>query len=265
MSYKKPFIIAGPCGVESKEQMQFIASSFLNTPVDMIRGGAWKPRSQPGHFEGLGEEALQWLCDARAASNKKVCTEVATVQQATLAMQYQLDAVWIGARTTVNPFLVQELADVLQGTSMQVLIKNPVNPDVNLWSGAVERFQKKSIQHIALIHRGFSVFDASSIYRNKPLWAIPIEMKRRFADLPLICDVSHIAGKRDILLSVAQRAMDLNFDGLMIETHPNPQQALSDAQQQITPVQLFELLNTIIIRHNNSRAAEGVVEEIEPS
>ncbi|MBL7765014.1 MAG: bifunctional 3-deoxy-7-phosphoheptulonate synthase/chorismate mutase type II [Chitinophagaceae bacterium] len=261
-STQKPYIIAGPCGAEDEAQMMRVAESLRELPVHMIRAGVWKPRSKPGHFEGRGELALAWLKEVKRISGKPVCTEVANQEQVTLALKYGLDAVWIGARTTVNPFLVQEIADALAGTSIAVMIKNPVNPDVELWSGAYERIQKSGITNIAAIHRGFSVHDPGSIYRNKPIWSIPIELKRRYKDLPVICDVSHIGGNRTILSGIAQRALDLDFDGLMIETHPEPDAALSDAKQQITPERLAEILEQLIIRHIQTDHAQGDIEQI---
>ncbi len=253
MFSQKPFLIAGPCSAESHEQMMQIAHALgQDDRVDMIRAGVWKPRSKPGFFEGKGEEALQWLAEVKKNTQKKVCTEVATAEQVALALKYDIDAFWIGARSTVNPFTVQEIADALRGADMPVLIKNPINPDVELWSGAVERIQRAGINRIACIHRGFSSYDQSSQYRNKPNWAIPIELKRRYPNIPIYCDISHIAGQRDLLPEIAQRAMDLDLDGLMVETHPNPDAALSDAHQQITPQQLFKLLDNLVVRHGLS-------------
>lgn len=257
-----PYIIAGPCGVEDEQQIQSIATSFRDLPIDMIRGGVWKPRSKPGNFEGRGEPALKWMQDAKSIAGKPFCTEVASKEQVALALKYQMDAVWIGARTTVNPFLVQEIADAVKGTKLAVLIKNPINPDIELWSGAVERIQQAGIESIAAIHRGFSSYDTNSIYRNKPNWAIPIELKRRYKELPVLCDISHICGNRTLLGNVAQRALDLDFDGLMIETHPNPDQALSDAKQQITPEQLIHLLNGLIIRQATSVNVQDEIEQM---
>lgn len=261
-SQSKPFIIAGPCAAEDEIQMQSIAHSFKNSSVNMIRAGVWKPRSKPGFFEGRGEIALKWLQETKAISNKMVCTEVATPEQIELALKYKLDAVWLGARTTVNPFVVQELADALKGTGLAVLIKNPINPDVELWSGAIERIQKSGIENIAAIHRGFSSYDDTSKFRNKPNWAIPIELKRRYKELPIICDPSHISGNRELIPSVAQRALDLDFDGLMIETHPNPAVALSDAKQQLTPDDLFDLLSKLIIRNPIDSTPQDEIEHI---
>ncbi len=249
----KPFLIAGPCSAESHEQMLQIAEAFrTNEKVNMIRAGVWKPRSKPGHFEGKGQEALEWLQEVKKVSGKKVCTEVATPEQIELALKYDIDAFWIGARSTVNPFTVQEIADALKGTNKPVMIKNPINPDVDLWAGAIERIERAGIKDIACIHRGFSSYDKSSKFRNKPHWAIPIEIKRRYPTIPIFCDVSHICGNRILLADVAQRALDLDLDGLMIETHPNPDEALSDAQQQITPWQLENLIGHLVIRQGES-------------
>lgn len=247
-SSQKPFIIAGPCGIEDQKQIQEIAESLQTLPVQMMRGGVWKPRSKPGHFEGRGEEALKWLLELKKNFNLPNCVEVANKEQVELALKYEVDAVWIGARSTVNPFIVQEIAEALKGSSVGVMVKNPINPDIELWSGAIERFTSMGIKNIAAIHRGFSSYDASSKYRNKPIWAIPIELKRRYKEVPIFCDISHICGNRELLANVAQRAMDLDFDGLMIEVHPNPDAALSDAKQQITPNQLKLLLADLILR-----------------
>lgn len=261
-SKSTPYIIAGPCGIEDEQQLMTIASSLHYMPVDMIRGGVWKPRSKPGHFEGRGEQALQWIQQAKQITDKPFCTEVASKEQVELALKYNIEAVWIGARTTVNPFLVQEIADAVKGSGVAVLIKNPINPDIDLWSGAVERLQQAGIESIAAIHRGFSSYDTNSIYRNKPNWAIPIELKRRYKDLPVFCDVSHICGNRTLLGAVAQRALDLDFDGLMIETHPNPDAALSDAKQQITPAQLQDLLQGLIIRQTTCDTVQDEIEQV---
>lgn len=257
-----PYIIAGPCGVEDEQQLMSVASALQSLPVDMVRGGVWKPRSKPGYFEGRGEPALQWMQQAKEMIHKPFCTEVASKEQVELALKYKIDAVWIGARTTVNPFLVQEIADAVKGTGIALLIKNPINPDIELWSGAVERIQQAGIESIAAIHRGFSSYDTHSIYRNKPNWAIPIELKRRYKALPVFCDVSHICGNRTLLATVAQRALDLDFDGLMIETHPNPDEALSDAKQQITPAALSELLKSLVIRQVTCDDVQNDIEQI---
>jgi chorismate mutase len=261
-SKSAPYIIAGPCGVESEEQIRTIVAELKDLPVDMIRGGVWKPRSKPGNFEGRGEDALIWMRKAYDLAQKPFCTEVASSEQVELALKFEMEAVWIGARTTVNPFLVQEIADAVKGSKVAVLIKNPINPDIDLWSGAVERIQQAGIESIAAIHRGFSSYDTQSIYRNKPNWAIPIELKRRYKELPIFCDVSHICGNTTLLASVAQRAMDLDFDGLMIETHPEPEKALSDAKQQITPTQLGELLKGLVLRQAGCDTVQDEIEQI---
>jgi chorismate mutase len=258
----KPYIIAGPCGAEDEQQMLSIANALKSMPVHMIRAGVWKPRSKPGFFEGRGEQALPWMQQVQAISGKPVCIEVATREQTELALKYNMDAVWIGARTTVNPFMVQEIADVLKGSGIAVLIKNPINPDVELWSGAIERMQQVGIENIAAIHRGFSSYDTTTKYRNKPNWAIPIELKRRYKDLPIFCDASHICGNRTLIPFIAQRALDLDFDGLMIETHPTPDAALSDAKQQITPNELSLLLEQLIIRNTCKESTQNEIEQV---
>ncbi len=259
---KKPFIIAGPCGAEDMDQLRTISTSFKHLPVDMMRAGVWKPRSKPGHFEGRGEDALKWLNVIRKESGIPICIEVANKEQVELALKYDMDAVWIGARSTVNPFIVQEIADALKGSNVGVLVKNPVNPDVELWSGALERMMQVGIENLAAVHRGFSSYDSLSKYRNKPIWAIPIELKRRYRDIPVFCDASHICGNRQLIPFVAQRALDLDFDGLMIETHPDPDHALSDAKQQITPDALGELLSSLIIRTPNDDCSLEEIEQI---
>lgn len=262
LASSRPFLIAGPCGAEDEQQLQTLATAFKNMPVNMMRAGVWKPRSKPGHFEGRGEVALQWLQQIRIDYGIRVCTEVATKEQVELALKYQIDAVWIGARSTVNPFVVQEIADALRGVEVAVMVKNPVNPDVELWSGAIERIRNAGITSLAAIHRGFSSYDTSSKYRNKPNWAIPIELKRRYRDIPIFCDASHICGNRTLIQAVSQRALDLDFDGLMIETHPNPDTALSDAAQQITPARLQEILDQLIIRNPISHSSQEEIEQI---
>jgi len=261
-SSKKPYIIAGPCSAEDALQLATVSEAFTQLPIDMLRAGVWKPRSKPGHFEGRGEDALKWLNDIQTAYALPICIEVANKEQVELALQYNIDAVWIGARSTVNPFIVQEIADALKGTKLGVLIKNPINPDIELWSGALERILHAGIENIAAIHRGFSSYDSLSKYRNKPNWAIPIELKRRYKEVPIFCDASHICGNRTLIPFVAQRALDLDFDGLMIETHPNPDNALSDAQQQLTPDQLGQLLSSLIIRTPIDDCSQEEIEQI---
>jgi chorismate mutase len=248
---QKPFLISGPCSAETEEQVhQTIDALILHNPnIHVIRAGIWKPRTRPGAFEGIGKVGLSWLKDACTKHHKPCTVEVANKSHVEEALHAGIDMLWIGARTTVNPFGVQEIADALNGVDIPILIKNPVNPDIDLWIGAFERLNKAGIKNLTAIHRGFSSYTKSE-YRNKPNWEIPIELKRRFPDLAMICDPSHICGRRDTLLKVAQKAMDLNFDGLMIESHINPDEAWSDANQQITPLQLKELLENIVLREN---------------
>jgi chorismate mutase len=245
--FYRPFIISGPCGVESEEQIHETADALRQYNVQMLRGGIWKPRTRPGSFEGIGAEALKWLKDAGKKNNLPVTVEVASPRHVEDALTAGIDVLWIGARTTVNPFLVQQIADTLKGVKIPVMIKNPINPELELWIGAIERINKAGIEHIAAVHRGFSTFEKTK-YRNAPNWQIPIELKRRFSLLPMICDPSHICGKRKLIASIAQTALDLDFDGLMIESHINPAKALSDAEQQLSPDELGELLKSLIIR-----------------
>lgn len=225
-----------------------IADAIQHLPVQLYRAGVWKPRTRPGSFEGMGEEALVWLKELKETYNIPVTIEVATPNHVELALKYGIDVLWIGARTTVNPFQVQRIADALQGVSIPVMVKNPVNPDVDLWQGAIERVAAAGIIQIAAIHRGFSTYNAASVYRNQPNWPIPIELKRRMPDLPIICDPSHITGNRDMVAGIAQKAMDMGFEGLMIETHTQPDKALSDSAQQITPATLQNLLQQLVVR-----------------
>jgi chorismate mutase len=249
-STNKPYIIAGPCSAETEAQVIDVATQLRDAPIHMMRAGVWKPRTKPGGFEGMGKAALPWLQEAKKISGKPVCIEVATPEQIELALAHNIDCLWIGARSTVSPFIIQELADALKGVAIPLLVKNPINPDVDLWQGALERFMNAGIKDIGAIHRGFSSYDKNSKYRNKPNWMIPIELKRRLPDLPIICDPSHITGRRDLIAYVSQRAMDLHFDGLMIETHPSPDDAWSDAKQQITPSVLKQLLTNLQLRTN---------------
>jgi chorismate mutase len=246
-----PFLIAGPCGAESSEQLFATAQGMKGLPVSLFRAGVWKPRTRPDSFEGRGEEALAWLREIKLVTEFRTCVEVASATHCDQAMRYGIDAVWIGARTTVNPFSVQEIVSALKGTGIPVLIKNPVHADIQLWIGAIERFSNSGFTKIAAVHRGFHFYGAS-MYRNRPLWNIPIELKTRFPELPVICDPSHISGKRELVQQVAQEAMDLGMAGLMIETHYDPDSALTDAAQQISPDQLRHLLETLIIRKPES-------------
>jgi chorismate mutase len=246
-SGKRPFLIAGPCSAETEEQVLATAHALASQGVDLFRSGIWKPRTRPGAFEGVGEKGLAWLKKAKEETGLKVTTEVATAQHVQAAVQYGIDVLWIGARTTVNPFSVQELADALQGMDIPVLIKNPVNADLKLWIGAIERIHRAGLRRIAAVHRGFSKYGEVK-YRNIPQWELPIELKIQFPGLQIICDHSHICGNRDMLLEVAQRALDLNYDGLMTEVHPNPNAAWSDAEQQVTPLQYQEMVQELVVR-----------------
>lgn len=253
---KRPLIISGPCSAETEEQVLQTATRLAATgKVDILRAGIWKPRTRPGSFEGIGTKGLPWLQQARKASGLPVAVEVATGKQVEDALHFDVDVLWIGARTTVNPFSVQEVADALKGVDVPVLIKNPINPDLELWIGAVERVAKAGIKNIGLIHRGFSSY-GNTEYRNAPMWHLAIEMKRRNPDMLLINDPSHICGRRDILLDVAQKAIDLDFDGLIIESHIDPDNAWSDAKQQVTPERLGEMISSIIWRKEDISSEE---------
>ncbi len=253
---KRPLIIGGPCSAETEEQVVETAQRIAATgKVDMVRAGIWKPRTRPGSFEGIGVKGLPWLLRAKKLTGLPTTVEVATGRQVSDALNFEVDVLWIGARTTVNPFSVQEVADALRGVDVPVLIKNPINPDLELWTGAVERVAKAGIKQIGLIHRGFSSY-GNTEYRNAPMWHLAIEMKRRYPDLLFINDPSHICGRRDILLDVAQKAIDLDYDGLMIEAHIDPDNAWSDAKQQVTPEKLAELLDAIIWRKEDVNSEE---------
>jgi chorismate mutase len=253
---KRPLIIAGPCSAETEEQVIETAVRLRKTGlVDIMRAGIWKPRTRPGSFEGIGTKGLPWLQQAKKITGLPVTVEVATGKQVEDALHFDMDVLWIGARTTVNPFSVQEVADALRGSDVPVLIKNPINPDLELWIGALERVAKAGIKQIGLIHRGFSSY-GNTEYRNAPMWHLAIEMKRRHPELMFINDPSHICGRRDILLDVAQKAIDLDFDGLIIESHIDPDNAWSDAKQQITPERLAELLNSIRWRKEDIASEE---------
>jgi chorismate mutase len=261
---KRPLIISGPCSAETEEQVVETATRLAKTgKVDVLRAGIWKPRTRPGSFEGIGTKGLPWLQQAKKLSGLPTAVEVATGKQVEDALHFDVDILWIGARTTVNPFSVQEVADALRGVDIPVLVKNPINPDLELWIGAVERVAKAGIKRIGLIHRGFSSY-GNTEYRNAPMWHLAIEMHRRNPDMLLINDPSHICGRRDILLEVAQEAINLDYDGLMIETHIDPENAWSDAKQQITPEQFSELLDAIIWRKEEiaSPEAHAVLEKM---
>lgn len=238
-------MIAGPCSVESREQLRQVAEAMANTPqVSMIRAGVWKPRTRPGGFDGIGEPALQWMRELTEEYGVRFCCEVARSEHVELCHHYGIGEVWLGARTTANPFMVDELCAALRGSAMRVMVKNPLNPDVRLWLGAIERLKQSGIEVSAAVHRGFSMYDNHG-YRNEPLWEVPMELHRQMPEVPLLCDPSHIAGRADLVAEVAHAAMLLDFDGLMVEVHPSPADALTDAQQQLTPNELHTLLEQL--------------------
>lgn len=260
---ERPFLIAGPCSIETEEQAnQVISDLAKNEKVQLIRGGIWKPRTRPDSFEGIGEIGLPWLVEAGKKYKLPVSCEIANPKHAEMAMQAGVDVLWIGARTTVNPFAIQDIADSLVGTNIPIMIKNPVNPDLGLWIGAFERFQNAGLNDLTAIHRGFSIYSHPK-YRNVPNWEIPIGLKEQMPHIPMICDPSHITGKRNLLVEVSQKALDLNFDGLMIEVHPNPDEAWSDAAQQITPETLKEFFESLILRTRHMEGSQSIqIEEI---
>ncbi len=245
--FSKPIIMAGPCSAESEEQVMNTAIPLAEMGIKLFRAGIWKPRTRPNAFEGVGSEGLKWLQRVKKETGMMVSTEVANVKHVYEALKYGIDIMWIGARTSANPFAVQDIADSLRGVNIPVMIKNPVNPDVDLWIGAIERISNAGIKSIAAIHRGFSSYD-KTLYRNVPQWQVPIELRRRIPNIPIITDPSHICGNREFLYDISQKAMDLNFDGLIIETHCNPDKALSDASQQVTPNELKDILDRLILR-----------------
>ena len=247
---ERAFIIAGPCSAETEEQVIATAKQLADNGVKVFRAGIWKPRTKPGGFEGNGVKALPWLQTVKKETGMLTATEVATAKHVEEALKYGVDLLWIGARTTADPFAVQEIADTLQGTDVPVLIKNPVNPDLELWIGALQRLNNAGIRRLGAIHRGFSTYD-KKLYRNLPQWHIPIELRRRIPELPIICDPSHISGRRDLIAPLCQQAMDLQFDGLIIESHIDPDNAWSDASQQVTPEVLNIILNNLVIRETN--------------
>lgn len=246
-SVKKPLFMAGPCSAETEEQVLNTANQLKDSGVSVFRAGVWKPRTRANQFEGVGNIGLEWLSTVKKETGMLVSTEVAQVKHVYEALKANIDILWIGARTTANPFAVQEIAEALKGVNVPVFVKNPVNPDVELWIGAIERLNKMGIHKIGAIHRGFSSFDAS-LFRNIPKWQIPIELKRRLPNLPIISDPSHIGGRRSLIHTLSQKALDLDFDGLMIEVHENPDCALSDASQQITPEIFNEIKNHMVFR-----------------
>ncbi|MCG2431444.1 bifunctional 3-deoxy-7-phosphoheptulonate synthase/chorismate mutase type II [Aequorivita xiaoshiensis] len=255
MELSHPLVIAGPCSAETEEQVLKIAHQLKQTDATVLRAGIWKPRTRPGNFEGVGALGLKWLQKAKQETGLMTATEVANANHVDLALKHDVDILWVGARTTVSPFIVQEIADALKGTDKIVLIKNPVNPDLALWLGAVERFYASDVKKLGVIHRGFSTYEKTR-YRNNPEWQIPIDLQNKFPDLPLILDPSHIAGRRDIIFELCQTALDLNYDGLMVETHYDPDNAWSDAAQQITPTTLDKMTVDLRIRKQEGDAVE---------
>ena len=243
-----PLVIAGPCSAETESQVMKIAHELNNSDVTIFRAGIWKPRTRPGMFEGVGAIGLKWLQKVKSETNLLTATEVANANHVKLAIDHDIDVLWIGARSTVSPFIIQEIAEALDGTDKIVLVKNPVNPDLSLWLGGLERLHNSNIKKLGLIHRGFSTYEKTK-YRNIPEWQIPIEVKNRFPDIPMICDPSHISGRRDLIFDLSQTALDLNFDGLMIESHINPDEAWSDAKQQITPKTLIKIMKDLKVRN----------------
>ena len=255
LSIDHPLVVAGPCSAETEDQVLKIAHELKDSDVNYFRAGIWKPRTRPGNFEGVGALGLKWLQKVKAETGMKTATEVANAAHVKLALEHDIDLLWIGARSTVSPFIVQEIADALEGTDKIVLVKNPVNPDLALWLGGIERLYSANIKNLGVIHRGFSTYEKTR-YRNNPEWQIAIELQNRFPDLPLICDPSHITGKRDMIFEVSQTALDLNFNGLMIETHTNPDKAWSDAAQQVTPDSLIKLMEDLKIRKATDTEAD---------
>jgi len=248
---ERPLVIAGPCSAESEEQVLTTARQLKEHNINLFRAGIWKPRTRPNSFEGVGSIGLEWMRLVQKEVGMKVSTEVANVKHVYETLRSGVDIIWIGARTSANPFAMQEIADALKGVDIPVFVKNPINPDVDLWIGAIERIQNAGIKRVGAIHRGFSTFDKTR-YRNIPQWQIPIELRRRMPKIPMICDPSHIGGRRDILQEISQKAMDMNYDGLIIESHCNPDKAWSDASQQITPDQLNKLLKNLVMRTVNT-------------
>lgn len=252
----RPLIIAGPCSAETEEQVMQTAQQLAQKGCHIFRAGVWKPRTKPGGFEGNGEAALPWLSQVKKETGMLVSTEVATPEHVELALKYGVDVLWVGARTSANPFAMQALADAMKGLDVPVLVKNPVNPDLELWIGALERINQAGIKRLGAIHRGFSSYD-KKIYRNLPMWQIPIELHRRIPDLPIVCDPSHIGGSRELIAPLCQQAMDLGFDGLIVESHCEPDKAWSDAKQQVTPDVLDYILSLLVIRDEKA-TTEGI-------
>ena len=255
---KRPLVIAGPCSAETEEQVMDTARQLANSGVKIFRAGVWKPRTKPGGFEGIGMDALPWMQRVKAETGMLTATEVATPEHVEAALKAGIDILWVGARTSANPFSVQAIADALKGVDVPVFVKNPVNPDIELWTGALLRINAAGITRLGAIHRGFSSVD-SKLYRNAPMWHIPIELKRRFPALPILCDPSHMGGRRDLIAPVSQQAMDLGFEGLMIESHCNPDCAWSDAKQQVLPEVLDFILDRLVIR-DSVEATESITQ-----
>ena len=255
---ERPFVIAGPCSAETEEQVMETARELAMKGCHNFRAGIWKPRTKPGGFEGHGEKALPWMKQVKDETHMLISTEVATPEHVELALKYDMDILWIGARTTANPFAVQALADALKGVDIPVFVKNPVNPDIELWIGALERINQAGVKRMGAIHRGFSSYE-QKIYRNSPMWQIPIELHRRIPNLPIICDPSHIGGRRELIAPLCQQAMDLGFDGLIVESHCDPDKAWSDAKQQVTPDVIDFILSLLIIRDENT-TTEGITQ-----
>ncbi|KXB48091.1 putative 3-deoxy-7-phosphoheptulonate synthase [Bacteroidales bacterium KA00344] len=253
---ERPFVIAGPCSAETEEQVLTTAHQLKDKGCHIFRAGVWKPRTKPGGFEGCGENALPWLKRVKEETGMLVSTEVAKPEHVELCLKYGVDVLWVGARTAANPFAIQDVADSLKGVDIPVFVKNPVNPDLELWIGAMERINQVGIKRMAAIHRGFSSYD-KKIYRNLPMWQIPMELHRRIPNLPLICDPSHIGGQRELIAPLCQQAMDMGFEGLIIESHCNPDKAWSDARQQVTPDILDYILSLLVVR-NESCTTEGI-------
>ena len=248
---KRPLIIAGPCSAETEEQVMNTASQLFQKGIRIFRAGIWKPRTKPGGFEGVGVIGLPWLQRVQKELGMLTATEVATSKHVEAALEAGIDLLWIGARTSANPFAMQEIADALKGADIPVLVKNPVNPDLELWIGGLERINGAGIKRLGVIHRGFSSYD-KKLYRNLPMWHIPIELRRRIPNLPLLCDPSHIGGRRELIAPLCQQAMDLGFDGLIIESHCNPDNAWSDSSQQVTPDVLDFILDRLVIRNTKA-------------
>ena len=261
LNLEHPLVIAGPCSAETESQVLQIAHDLKNSDVSIFRAGIWKPRTRPGNFEGVGSIGLKWLQKVKKETGLLITTEVANANHVKIALDHDVDVLWIGARSTVSPFIVQEIADALQNTDKIVLVKNPVNPDLSLWCGGIERLYSANIKKLGVIHRGFSTYSKTK-FRNNPEWQIPIELQNKFPDLPLICDPSHICGRRDIIEETSQKALNLNFDGLMIETHNDPDNAWSDASQQITPKMLIKLMKDLVIR-KESVQERSFIKELE--